>query len=49
MSKCPHCHKELPPMTKEDADLILLELEKIPEFMSRLGKMAAKQYIKDNQ
>lgn len=45
MSKCPHCERELPPMTHLDALAILDELKKVPGFMNLLGQEAAKTYF----
>lgn len=42
---CPHCGKELPKMTEEDAKEVLEELKNIPGFMRKLGEEAAKYYI----
>jgi hypothetical protein len=45
MSNCPHCHKELPPPTREDMMLMLEMLKQNKEFMFELGKEAAKTII----
>lgn len=42
MSKCPHCHYELPKPTMEE---VMAELKAIPGLMEALGREAGKKYI----
>lgn len=47
MTKCPHCHKELPPMdlNSEDFHYIMEQLKKNKKFMYELGQQAAEEYF----
>lgn len=48
MFKCPHCHKELPPLTQEDMMYVLQALKQNKEFMYKLGQEAAKTILGNN-
>jgi hypothetical protein len=45
MSACPHCYKELPPLTDADLKLMFEALKQNKELMLKLGQEAAKTYL----